>query len=63
MNEGAEQQPKTIYRVKIIFFAGMEMEGIYKGHGINDILKHPDIAGKLAVTDSIQIDRMGIDHE
>lgn len=57
-----EQHPKTKYLVKISFFAGMTMEGVYKGYNITDIMKHPDISGKLGVTDSIEIVRMGIDN-
>lgn len=56
-----EKMPKTKYLVKINFFAGMEMEGVYSGYGIRDILNHPDIQGKLGVTDSIKIDRIGIE--
>lgn len=58
---GHEKRPKTKYLVKISFFAGMTMEGIYKGDNITDIMKHPDIQGKLGVTDSIKIERIGIE--
>lgn len=61
MTGGADQQPKTKYLVKISFFAGMTMEGVYKGYNITDIMKHPDISGKLGVTDSLKIERIGIE--
>lgn len=57
-----DKQPKTKYLVEISFFAGMTMKGVFKVYNIAEILEHPDIRWKLGVTDSIKIERIGIDN-